>query len=340
MNKIGKIPAILPSILILMLFVGPACSTAAAPEGKMVFMAGFKPQANLPFVAVYVAQEQGYFEEQGLDVEILHASTGEHLQLLMSGDVDVTTADATSVLKRRSDPGLPITAFALFGQRGQQGFVALESSGMRSPADWEGHTFGYKFSQPPGYLAILDSQDVDRSTIKEVRVGFDPRVLTEGQVDILAIFKSNEPDTIRRLGFDVVVWDPEDFGVPSIGLTYITREEDLRNNVERYERFLKATLMGLQFAMNNRQDTLDIVLKYAPGEVREHQAFMLEIEIRDAVSPVTQELGMGWMNDDQWRALYEQLIEFEALPGPFDYKTAYTDDILRAVYEDGSLQWP
>ena len=327
----------LTALLIMAAF---ACSSTPQSSDKMVFMAGFKPQANLPFVAAYVAQEQGYFKEQGLEVEILHASSGEHLQLLMSGDVDVTTADATSVLKRRSDPGLPITAFALFGQRGQQGFVALESSGMRSPIDWEGHTFGYKFSQPPDYLAILDSQGVDRSTIKEVRVGFDPRVLTEGRVDILAIFKSNEPDTIRRLGFEVVVWDPEDFGVPSLGLTYITREEDLRNEVEKYERFLKATLKGLQFAMDNRDETLDIVLKYAPGEVREHQAFMLETEIRDATGPVTREFGMGWMNDDQWRALYEQLIEFEALPGPFEYETAYTDDILRAVYEDGSLRWP
>ena len=331
---------LLLALMTLFMVAAFACSGTPRTNDKMVFMAGFKPQANLPFVAAYVAQEKGYFKEQGLEVEILHASQGEHLQLLMSGDVDVTTADATSVLKRRSDPGLPITAFALFGQRGQQGFVALESSGMRSPADWEGHTFGYKFSQPPDYLAILDSQGVDRSTIKEVRVGFDPRVLTEGRVDILAIFKSNEPDTIRRLGFEVVVWDPEDFGVPSLGLTYITREEDLTNEAERYERFLKATLKGLQFAMDNREETLDIVLKYAPGEMREHQAFMLETEIRDAVGPVTRELGMGWMNDEQWRALYEQLIEFEALPGPFEYETAYTDDILRAVYEDGSLRWP
>ena len=328
------------ALMTLFMMATLACSSTPRSSDEMVFMAGFKPQANLPFVAAYVAQEKGYFKEQGLEVEILHASSGEHLQLLMSGDVDVTTADATSVLKRRSDPGLPITAFALFGQRGQQGFVALESSGIRSPADWEGHTFGYKFSQPPHYLALLDSQGVDRSTIKEVRVGFDPRVLTEGRVDILAIFKSNEPDTIRRLGFEVVVWDPEDFGVPSLGLTYITREEDLKNEAERYERFLKATLKGLRFAMDNREETLDIVLKYAPGEVREHQAFMLETELRDAVGPVTRELGMGWMKDDQWRALYEQLIEFEALPGPFEYETAYTDDILRAVYEDGSLQWP
>ena len=55
---------------------------------------------------------------------------------------------------------------------------------------------------------------------------------------------------------------------------------------------------------------------------------------------MTRELGLGWMKDEQWRVLYEQLIEFEALPGPFEYETAYTDDILRAIYKDGTLQWP
>ena len=37
---------------------------------KVTFMAGFKPQANLPFVAAYVAQEKGYFSDDGLEVEI------------------------------------------------------------------------------------------------------------------------------------------------------------------------------------------------------------------------------------------------------------------------------
>ena len=57
---------------------------------------------------------------------------------------------------------------------------------------------------------MLQANGVDRSTITEVNAGFDPRVLTEGKVDILAVFKSNEPDTIRKLGFDINEWEPED----------------------------------------------------------------------------------------------------------------------------------
>lgn len=333
------------ALLALTLVLTTAATLACGPNEpkelqNVTFMAGFKPQANLPFVAAYVAQEKGYFAEQGLAVDIRHASTGEHLQLLLAGDVDFTTADAASVLKRRSDPELPIVAFALFGQKGQQGFISMADSGIDTPSDWEGKTFGYKGSVPPDYLAILQAEGVDRSKITEVRVGYDPRILTEGQVDILAVFKSNEPDTIRGLGFDVNLWDPADFGAPSLGLTYITSTEMTEQDPETVERFLKATLKGMEFILENVDQTLDIVLKFAPDEKREHQRFMLETEMADAKSPLTESNGAAWMTDQQWKALYDHLIQYEALAKPFDYKTAYTDQFLEAVYDEGELIWP
>ena len=318
-----------------------ACSDSEPePLDKVVFMAGFKAQANLPFVAAYVAQEKGFFRDQGLDVDIRHASSGEHLKLLIAGDVDFTTAQAASVLKRRSDPELPIVAIVLFGQRSQQALMALKESGIETPKDWEGKTFGYKTSPPPEYLAVLKANDVDRSKIAEVRVGFDPRILTEGRVDILAVFNSNEPDTVRKLGFDVNLWEAADYGLAGLGLTYITREELAEQSPDRVERFLKATLKGLQYAFDNPEAALDIVMGYAPDADRDHQGFMLRTELEDAVSPLTRDHGLGWMTDDQWKALYDQLLEFEALPQPFDHQTAYTDRFLRAVYNGSELRWP
>jgi ABC-type nitrate/sulfonate/bicarbonate transport system substrate-binding protein len=330
-----------PLLILLVLVVGISCGDDAPAElDSVVFMAGFKAQANLPFVAAYVAQEQGYFEEQGLAVEIKHAGSGEHLKLLMSGDVDFTTAAASSVLKRRSDPELPIVAFALFGQRGQQAYIALGDSGISTLSDWETKTFGYKVAVPPDYLAMLKASGVDPSKITEVNAGFDPRVLTERKVDILAVFKSNEPDTLRRMGFEVTSWEPESYGVPNLGLTYITRQQMADDKPDLIRRFLKATLKGVQFAFDNTEETLDIVLEYAPMGDREHQRFMLETELTDAVSALTQDNGLGWMTEAQWKALYDMLLEFEALPNAFDYRTAYSDRFLREVYEGGELRWP
>ena len=308
------------------------------PE-PITFMAGFRPQANLPFVAAYVAQEKGYFEEQGLDVNIQH-STGEHLNLLMAGEVDVTTVDGNSVLQRRDDPGLPIVAIALFGQRGQQAFLALSDSGISTPKDWEGRTFGYKVTIPVDYLAILEAEGVDRSQIQEVRVGFDPRVLTEGQVDVLAAFKSNEPNVIRGLGFDVNMFDAADYGVPTLGLTYIVRQDQIDDDPETVERFLRATMKGLEFAASNTEETLDIVLKYAEGADREHMRFMLAAEFADAVSPLTDANGLGWMSEEQWQEFHDSLLKYGALPGSQDVSSAFTDDFLEDIYEDGKVEWP
>ena len=325
---IGLLLGALPVVL--------ACSQEESALKSVVFMAGFKPQANLPFVAAYVAQEKGYFAEQGLEVDIKH-STGEHLNLLMSGDVDFTTADANSVLKRRADPGIPIVAVALFGQRGQQAFVSLEESGIQTPKDWEGKTFGYKISVPPDYLAILEANGVDRSKIQEVRVGFDPRILTEKQVDILAVFKSNEPDTLRRLGFDVTVFDAADYGVPTLGLTYITREEMVDENADTVQRFVKATMKGLEFAFENTEETLDIILKFADKEDREHQRFMLLTEIANATSPLTDSNGLGWMTVQQWQEFQDSLLEYGALESSTDVNLAFTDRFLEDIYTNGKL---
>ena len=320
-------------------FVAVGCSESE-PEVKSVrFVAGYKAQANLPLVAVYAAQENGYFEEQGLEVDIQH-SIGESMNLLMGGEADFVSADAGHALKLRADPGLPIVAIALFGQRGQQAFMAVDGSGIVSPQDWEGRTFGYKGTIPPEYLAIVNSAQVDRSKIEEVRVGYDPRVLTEGQVDLLAVFKSNEPNIVRGLGFEVTTFDAADYGMRTMGLTYVTRDDFGEENPETTARFLKATMKGMEYAFANTEEALDMVMKYAPEEDRDHMRYMMLEEVKDATSPLTDENGFGWMSEEQWQSFHDSLLEYEGLPSAVDVNTVFTDRFLDEVYEDGELQWP
>jgi len=290
-------------------------------------------------VAVYVAQERGLLAAEAVGVDQTHY-TGEHVSVHVWGGVDYEAAYANSVLKRRVDLELPIVAVALFGQRGQQAFVSLAESGIQTPNDWEGKTFGYKISVPPDYLAILEANGVDRSKIQEVRVGFDPRILTEKQVDILAVFKSNEPDTLRGLGFEVTVFDASDYGVPTLGLTYITRQDMVDENSDTVQRFVKATMKGLEFAFANTEETLDIIMKFADKENREHQRFMLQTEIDNAASPITDTNGLGWMTAQQWQEFQDSLLQYGALEGSTDVNLAFTDQFLEDIYADGKLDWP
>jgi ABC-type nitrate/sulfonate/bicarbonate transport system substrate-binding protein len=99
-------------------------------------------------------------------------------------------------------------------------------------------------------------------------------------------------------------------------------------------------MKGLEFAFNNPEEAVDIVLKYAPDENREHQRFMLSVELADAVGPVTEENGLGWMTEEQWRAFHDFLTGHEALAKPIDVTKVYTDRFLKEIYDRGELKWP
>ncbi|HMN13810.1 MAG TPA: ABC transporter substrate-binding protein [Bellilinea sp.] len=306
--------------------------TPIAPPQPFVFMAGYKPQANLPFVGVYVAKEKGFFAEEGLDVTVEHSpGQGQHMQLLVAGKVQITTQDASVLLQRRGDPGLPVVSIALIGQKGQQAYAALADKSFTSPKDWEGHIVGYKGTQPPDLSAVIKAAGGDATKMQIVNVGFDPRLLTEGKVDVYPVFKSNEPFLIKSWGYEIKTWEASDFDLPNLGLTYVTSEDTLKTRPGDLEKFLRASLRGIEYAEANVNEAVDYVMKYTGPETnREHMKFMLETELKDAHSPVTDKYGMGYQTADQWRALTDFLIA-EGFIKPQDYQKAFTTSILDAA---------
>ena len=321
--------------MVIFLFILTSCSPQALTQSsieemdQMTFMAGYKPQANLPFVGVYVAQEKGFFAEKNLEVTIEHSpGSGQHLQLVSQGKVQVTTQDASVLLKRISDPGLPLVSFGVIGQTGQQAFAALASSEFTSPKDWENHLVGYKGTPPPELFALIQAAGADLSKIELVNVGFDPRILTEGVVDVYPVYKSNEPYMMKEWGYEVDLWDAADYGIPSIGLTYVTSKETLSTQADVLQRFLDASIEGILYAEQNPEEAIDYVLKYAGPETdRDHMLFMLESELKDLRSPITDKHEIGWHDLKQWQSLVDLLVKYETMQ-PIDVSEAFTNDLL------------
>lgn len=308
------------------------------PLTKVIFQAGYKPQADLPFVAAYVAKDNGYFAQEGLDVDIQHSSGSDaHLQLLAANKIQFATTVASTILKQRATSNVPIESVALFGQRGDTVLAVLADSGINSPKDFEGKTVGYKSFPAPEYLGLLKAAGVDRSKVREVGVGFDPRVLTERKVDVLPVFRSNEPDTLHGLGFDVKLFDPADYGVPTLGVTYVVNGDWAAQHGELVTAFLRATMRAVAWILDHRDEAIDITMRYAPQEQRDHQRYMLDTEIDAAQSDLTRAHGIGWTEASQWQALEDALLESQAIPKAVDVNTAFTTKYLEPVYKDGKL---
>ncbi len=327
---------------LVVIFLSACAPPAQQPTAPRIvhFMAGYKPQANLPFVAVYVAQANGYFAQQGLQVDIAHATgQGEHLKLLLQGSEDVITAAGDEVLARRSE-GLPVVAISVLGQRNQRAMAVKADSDIKVPKDWEGRLVGFKVEPAPEYLAMLASAGVDRTRIREVPVGFDPRLLASGTVDVYPVFESNEPDTLQRLGVPVRLFRPGEYGVPGLGLTFETRETLIAQDPDLLTRFLKAAMHGVEFARDHPDQATDIVMRFAPQEDSDHQRAMLDVELDMANGPLTATRGLGFASHDQWQAFEDSLLKFGGLKSATDVDAASTDKFLQAITRDGHVVWP
>ncbi|TMC76056.1 MAG: ABC transporter substrate-binding protein [Chloroflexi bacterium] len=314
-------------------------SPTPVPLEKVTFIAGFKPQADLPFVAVYMAQEKGYFRDQSLEVEIQHATQGEHIQLLATDRAQFSTGSAGDVMKRVASAGVPLVSIAQIGQRDEQSFAVRADSPIRTLKDWEGRLVGYKTTVSADYLALVSIGGVDRTKVREVAVGFDPRVLADGRVDVYPVFTANEPDTLARLGIPVRLFDPTSYGVPGLGLTFMTNQQMVQTKPEIVTRFLRAALRGLADAIADRDAAIDVVMKYATGEDRAHQRYMLDTEIEAAQNDLTRTSGIGAMSRDRYVALRDFLLQYGGLAKSVDVDAVFTDRFVKELYKDGRLVW-
>jgi ABC-type nitrate/sulfonate/bicarbonate transport system substrate-binding protein len=302
---------------------------------QVTFMAGFRPQANLPFVAVYVADAKGYFEDEGLDVDIQHSASGEHLQLLLAGEIDFTTGTAAQVVARRAED-LPVVSIALFGQRGDQGYVVRADSGIDSPEDFAGHSVGFKGGVVPAELrALLEAVGLTEDDVELQAVGFDPAEFIAGAVDVYPVFLDNEPDTIRRAGVEITVFDPADYGVATLGVTYLAHADTVAQDPELVERFLRAALRGAAYAADNPDEAIEVVLQYAEGADAEHQRFLLTTGLQNA----QRADGIGRSSPEQWEALVQMLLDHGVISAPVDVATVFDGSFVDALYdENGELR--
>ena len=159
---------------------------------------------------------------------------------------------------------------------------------------------------------------------------------------MLAVSRASlEPfESLARQGVAVRLFDPTAFGVPSFGLTYMTNRDFLTTRPDVVKRFLRAALKGIEDATGDRDGAIDIVMKYAPGEDRAHQRYMLDTEIAAAQNDMTKARGIGAATKEQWSALESFLSDYGAIPKRVDVTTVYNDSFTSQLYKDGKLIWP
>ncbi len=267
------------------------------------------PQAQ--FAGYYAAVDQGFFEEEGLEVEIV-PSGGDIVpqDALANGDADYAVAWVPKVLGS-IEQGANLTNIAQIFQRSGTLQVSMADSGITSVADFEGQRIGsWGFGNEWEIFAAMAAEGLDASSVSIVTQDFNMNAFLQGDIDAAQAMTYNEyaqvletpnPDTGE-------LYQPEDFNVISYADTEGGMLQDaLWADTERLQTdddyaqttvaFLKAVIKGWAFARDNVEQAADITVAAGSSWGPSHELWMAN-ETNKLIWPADN--GIGVIDPAAW----------------------------------------
>jgi NitT/TauT family transport system substrate-binding protein len=235
------------------------------------------PQAQ--FAGYYIAQEKGYFEEEGFDEVEIVPSGGDIVpqDALVAGDVDFAIAWVPKVLGTLEATGVELTDIAQVFQESGTLQVSWKGDGVESVADFEGKRIGsWGFGNEWEIFAAMAAEDLDASTVSITTQDFSMNALLDRDVDAAQAMTYNEwaqilevvnPDTgelYQPEDFDVVTYQDTEGAMLQDAIWADTqRLADDPAYADAAVRFLKAVTKGWIFARDNPEEAAEIVYDIA-----------------------------------------------------------------------------
>lgn len=218
---------------------------------------------NTNHIGLVVAQENGYFDEAGLDVEILPYSDSASTALLAAGAVDFAYMTALGFMSAKAG-GAPITALWVTMQR-EAGRLVYNSDhpDISSPKDLEGKTYaGFGSAWEDALISTMIENDGGNPDYDTVTLGTGAyEALASGAVDFTLEVATWEGVNSELLGRDQSYFLYQDYGVPEPQGGYIgTQTATLAENPELVEAFMEATRKGYDWAAQNPAAAAEILI--------------------------------------------------------------------------------
>lgn len=264
------------------------------------------------FAGYYAALDQGYFEDEGLDVEIVEGGADIVPQdVLASGDVDYAISWVPKVLGS-IEQGANITNVAQIFERSATLQVAMADSGIDGPEDLAGKKVGsWGYGNEWELFAGLQNAGVEAEDIELIQQAFDMNGFLSGDIDAAQAMTYNEyaqvletvnPDTgelFQPEDLTVIDWNEEGSAMLQDAIwADAGRLADDAEYQETTTAFVKAAIKGWIYAKDNPEEAATIVTESGSTLGQSHQLWMTN-ETNKLIFPSTN--GVGMIDEKAWK---------------------------------------
>src|SRR5690625_4497740 len=325
---------------IILMFTLVACavdstSDSAADDKEMdtdelipvSFVLDWTPNTN--HTGIFVAKENGYFEDEGLDVDIMLPGKAGADQLIASGKAEFGISTQKETTQARSE-GLPIVSVAAVIQHHTAGYAFLAEENVTGPKDFEGKAYGGYGSETEkaSLKPIMDHNDADFDKIEFLNIGdSDFFAAVERDIDFASIFYAWTGIEAEIRGIDLDVFYTKDFAdeLDSYSPIISANEDFLEEDTETAKRFMAAAVKGYEFAIDNPEEAADILIKAVPDLDPE-----LVKKSQEWLSPRYQEDADQWgiQEKKRWVDLTNWMVENDILDEEIDNDQVFTNEFL------------
>jgi NitT/TauT family transport system substrate-binding protein len=318
-------------------------TTEEAPKDNVKFLLAFVH--DMVAVQYYLAEDLGYFDQCGIEIEYQTAAEVENPgQLILQGAVDIGILDPLTYISG-VHRGLPYVAIAEDTARTGVAYVSLKETGIEGPQDLPGHTVGVN---PGGdNLWFLEKIMEDNLTPEQqaqvniVPAGFSIQPLIAGSIDVYTAWTTDSAlNSLKHEGYEFNEIRAKEYGIETMGNVIVVSNETLEENPDMVRRFLAAVSAGFQsLTPENQEQAIDSALERIGEDIpREVEASIYEQLLELQQDPVWDQMGVGWHNP----AAYEQTQDFLLANGEITeelpVEQLYTTEFLEQVIVDGQPQ--
>lgn len=199
---------------------------------------------------LYVAIDKGYYEEEGLKVNIRFPSNAnDAISMVAAGKADIGLYYQQDVIQARANQSVPVKSIGAVVQGPLNIVLSLKDQNINSPEDLVGKTVGYAGTELSEALvrSIMDNVGADYSDVTMVDVGFDlMSSMTTGNVNAtIGCLVNHEVPQMEEEGFEVSWFDLDDYGVPTYyeGI-FLASDDAIENDSDTLKAFLRASAKG------------------------------------------------------------------------------------------------